>query len=121
MTKFVKNRKPDLCNPTLIGLSMPLLYQNGNLCQTNSTPDFAIDGVFWELKSPTGRGKQNIQHQLNNAIKQSENIILDARRSKIDIRKIRHQLNYFAKKAKSSKNIKKVLLINKESKIEVIK
>ena len=28
------------------------------------TPDFLINGVLWELKSPTGTGKNNIQRQL---------------------------------------------------------
>jgi hypothetical protein len=91
------------------------------LRKVNATPDFVINGVAWELKSPTGKGKRNVQHQFNRALKQSRNIIFDARQSKMDIRKIRNQLNYFTKKAKRSKAISRLLLINKESKIEVIK
>jgi len=53
------------------------------------TPDFLIEGVVWELKSPTGKGKHNIEHQMKAGIKQSGNIIFDARRSKIHISKIR--------------------------------
>ncbi|GHU08679.1 hypothetical protein FACS189431_5370 [Alphaproteobacteria bacterium] len=88
---------------------------------TSSTPDFTIKGTRWELKSPVGKGKRNIQHQFNRAAKQSKNIIFDARRSKMDIRKIRHQLNYFATKAKRSESINRLLLINKEGNMEKIK
>ncbi len=44
----------------------------------NKTPDFLIKGLYWELKSPTGNGKYNLQHALRNAAKQSENIVIDA-------------------------------------------
>ena len=30
----------------------------------NKTPDFLIDNKYWELKSPTGNGKYNLQHAL---------------------------------------------------------
>ena len=30
----------------------------------NKTPDFLIKGKYWELKSPTGNGKYNLQHAL---------------------------------------------------------
>ena len=53
----------------------------------NKTPDFLINNKYWELKSPTGNGKYNLQHALRNAAKQSENIIIDARFSKIHINK----------------------------------
>ena len=34
----------------------------------------------WELKSPKGKGKNNIERQLQTGLKQSKNIIFDARR-----------------------------------------
>ena len=77
----------------------------------NKTPDFLIKGKYWELKSPTGNGKYNLQHALRNAAKQSENIIIDARFSKIHINKIKNELNY---QFKHSKNIKRLLLIDKQ-------
>ena len=33
--------------------------------KNNRTPDFLIDGLFWELKTPTGTGKYNLQHAVN--------------------------------------------------------
>ena len=80
----------------------------------NKTPDFLIKGRYWELKSPTGNGKYNLQHALRNAAKQSENIIIDARFSKIHINKIKNELNY---QFKRSRNIKRLLLIDKQKNI----
>lgn len=59
----------------------------------HKTPDFLIDGVKWELKSPTGSGKYNVQHQIKAAVKQSFNVIFDARRSKIRMTKLRNEVN----------------------------
>ena len=78
------------------------------------TPDFLIEKKFWELKSPTGNGKYNLQHTLRNAAKQSENIIIDARFSKIHINKIKNELDY---QFKHSKNIRRLLLIDKQKNI----
>ena len=78
------------------------------------TPDFLINNLYWELKTPTGTGKYNLQHTLRSATKQSENIIIDARFSKMNISKIRNELNYQFKK---SRNIKRLLLIDKQKRI----
>lgn len=79
------------------------------------TPDFLINNLYWELKTPTGTGKYNLQHTLRSATKQSENIIIiDARFSKMNISKIRNELNYQFKK---SQNIKRLLLIDKQKRI----
>lgn len=78
------------------------------------TPDFLINNLYWELKTPTGTGKYNLQHTLRSAAKQSENIIIDARFSKMNISKIRNELNY---QFKRSRNIKRLLLIDKQKRI----
>ena len=80
----------------------------------NKTPDFLIGNKYWELKSPTGNGKYNLQHTLRNAAKQSENIIIDARFSKIHINKIKNELTY---QMKHSGNIKHLLLIDKQKNV----
>ena len=84
------------------------------LRSNQKTPDFLIDGAKRELKSPTGTGKRNIERQLQAGIKQSQNIVFDARRSKIHIAKIRNELNYQFRLAKS---IKRIVLIEKSRKI----
>lgn len=80
----------------------------------HKTPDFIIDGVKWELKSPTGTGKRNIERQLQTGIKQSKNIVFDARRSKIHIARIKNVLNYQFRLAKS---IKRIVLIDKNKNV----
>lgn len=78
------------------------------------TPDFLIDGVVWELKSPTGAGKNNIQKQLQESRHQSANVIIDASRSKMHATKIRHQVEYQFKIVKS---VKRLLFVSKTGKV----
>ncbi|MCA9327293.1 hypothetical protein KDA14_02070 [Candidatus Saccharibacteria bacterium] len=85
---------------------------------TYKSPDLKIGDDFWEIKSPTGMGKRNIERQLQLAMKQSSNIILDARRSKIHISKVRSQLSY---QAALTKGLRRLVLITKTGKVEVIK
>lgn len=47
------------------------------------TADFLILGQEWELKTPTGRHKRTIEHQLERASKQSRQIVIDLRYTKI--------------------------------------
>lgn len=82
------------------------------------SPDLKVGKDLWEIKSPTGIGKRNIERQLQLAMKQSNNIVLDARRSKIHIAKIRTRLQY---QAQLTKGLKRLLLITKTGKVEVIK
>ena len=78
------------------------------------TPDFLIKGKYWELKSPTGNGKRNLQHTVTRALAQSQNIIIDARNSKIDMTKIQ---NFLRNEASKNKRIKSLLLIDKQKKV----
>ena len=80
------------------------------LRSNQKTPDFLINGLSWELKSPTGNGKNNIERQLQTGLKQSRNIVFDARRSKIHISKIRSELS---RRFKLVKSIKRLILIEK--------
>lgn len=86
--------------------------------RSSKTPDIIIGNIRWEIKSPTGKGKRNIQHQFQESLKQSVNIVFDARRSKIRIEKIRTEVT---KQAKNDSRIKRLLLIEKTGKIVVIK
>ena len=80
----------------------------------HSTPDFLIKGEYWELKTPTGKGKYNIQHALKAAVRQSENIVIDARYSKLHIARIKNELRY---ELKEVQKIKKMLLIDKRKRV----
>lgn len=82
------------------------------------TPDIKINSQKWEIKSPVGGGKYTIQRQFQRAAKQSPNVVIDARRIKIHIDRVRREVSYQAGLAKS---VKQVLLIEKTSKIVRIK
>lgn len=45
------------------------------------TPDFVVGGKSRELKTPCGKSPNNISHAIKKGERQSENLILDARRS----------------------------------------
>lgn len=70
------------------------------------TPDFIMDGKAWEMKSPQGKSKNTIEHLLKKAKKQSENIIIDLERSKLDeetaVKEIKRRFN----QTKSCKRLK---------------
>lgn len=78
------------------------------------TADFLINGMLWELKSPTGTGKNNVQRQLQEAHHQSKNVIIDASRSKMHAIKIRRQVEHQFKIVKS---VKRLLFIAKNGKV----
>ena len=80
----------------------------------HKTPDFRINNTYWELKSPTGSGKHNVQHQLQTASLQSPNIIFDSRRSKLHQSKIKHEA---AHQFKIIKRAKRLILITKKGEI----
>lgn len=82
------------------------------------TPDFFINGLYWELKTPIGIGKYNIQHLLHSAVQQSENIIIDARFSKMHLSRIISELKRHS--TLTTKGIKNLIVITKSKKIIVI-
>ena len=82
------------------------------------TPDFLIKGLRWELKTPIGTGKYNIQHLLHSAIQQSKNIVVDARFSKMHLTRIVNELKRHS--TLTTKGIKNLIVITKGKKIIVI-
>ncbi|MGI9027412.1 MAG: hypothetical protein ACR2FM_01020 [Candidatus Saccharimonadales bacterium] len=79
-----------------------------------SSPDFLIDGILWELKSPQGTGKNNIQRQLQYASRQSKNVIIHAGRSKMHANKIRREVEY---QFRIITSVKRLLYISKDKKV----
>lgn len=51
--------------------------------------DVQIDGVVWEIKSPTGIAKRSVEKQFRRASEQSANLIIDGRRSQIPTKEFR--------------------------------
>lgn len=85
---------------------------------SQGTPDVSIQGIEWEIKSPIGDSPNNIQKNMREAAAQSENIVIDLRRSKL------HQtraLGYIKQFTEKSKKLKRVLVITKSKQILTIK
>jgi hypothetical protein len=82
----------------------------------HKTPDFDINGVIWELKSPTGSGKRTIQNNLREAKHQSCNIIMDLTRIKLHEQRAISQINYILKNH-TVRSIKHLTVIKKSRKI----
>jgi hypothetical protein len=78
------------------------------------SPDVLFNGVLWELKSPVGKSRNNIERQLKRALKQSHNIVIDSRRSEIADsileRKIRFEAGFRS-------TIKKLIFIDSSEKV----
>ena len=47
-------------------------------------PDAEMNQQVWEFKAPTGQGKNTVDSQMKRAGKQTERLVLDLRRSKLD-------------------------------------
>lgn len=85
---------------------------------SHGTPDVAIRGIKWEIKSPIGCSANNIQKNMREAAAQSENIVIDLRRSKL------HQtraIGYIEQFTDRYKKLKRVLVITKSRQILTIK
>jgi hypothetical protein len=74
------------------------------------TPDIIMHGVEWEIKSPIGKGKNTIRHQLGRASKQARYIVFDGRRTKIDDDLIQKSIFH---EVKSHRSIHRVVFISK--------
>ena len=85
---------------------------------TAKTPDVTINGTDWEIKSPLGKSKHTIETQLKRASKQASHVVIDARRCKLHIAKIRSQLRHHGA---IKTHIKKIILITKAEAVEEIK
>jgi hypothetical protein len=78
----------------------------------------ATTGIAWEVKSPKGNSKRTIQNNLRLADNQSENVVMDMRRSKMyygtALSRIRHELG-------KAHKIMRLLVITKTGSVIVIK
>ena len=70
------------------------------------TPDFMMDGKAWEMKSPQGKSRVTVEHAFKRAAKQSENIIIDLRRTKIPTNQVKASLEKLFKASRRIRNLK---------------
>lgn len=93
---------------TKLGYEIELIPPSN--CLGNKTPDFLMDGVAWEMKSPQGKGKSSLEHTFKKAKKQSENIIIDLQRSKMNEQ---DAIEEIIKRFQQTKSCKKLKIITK--------
>ena len=78
------------------------------------TPDFKMNGLKWEMKSPKGRSRSTLEHAFQTAMKQSVNIVFDIRRIQMPndkaVATLERLFSY-------SKSVKHLLVISKERKL----
>ena len=78
------------------------------------TPDLSFNGIRWEMKSPKGEGKYLMANTIQKAVKQSQNVIVDLRRTK------RHQekcLRELRREFEKSHSLRRLKIITKSKKI----
>ena len=78
------------------------------------TPDISVNGVLWEIKSPTGNSKNTIKHTLQNASHQANNVIVDLRRCKLPEDQAIRDLE---QRYRLSKRIRRMKIVTKDEKI----
>jgi hypothetical protein len=85
-----------------------------NRAKGSKTPDIRIDNKLWEMKCPQGSSKNTIYNALKRGVKQSKNIIIDLRVTKIPDE---HAKKYVQNSKSKVKSLKVVILITKSGKI----
>lgn len=96
------------------------LGKNVELIPPSSTPnarnaDFFMDGLVWEAKSPTGNSsRMTIERVLHKAARQSENVVIDLRRTKLPDRQ---SLACLEKQFGLSRRIRRLIVITKQEKM----
>lgn len=78
------------------------------------TPDLLIKNEKWEIKSPVGDGKKTIDNNLRAASAQSQNIILDLGRIKMNHNKVLSRIRFYLK---TDKKIKRLKIVEKSGKV----
>ena len=79
------------------------------------TPGLRIKNIEWELKSPQGDGVKTIENILKKAAKQSDSIILDFSRIKMNGGQALSRTKFYLRNNKH--NIKRVIVITKNHKV----
>jgi len=78
------------------------------------TPDFLINDAVYELKTPTSNKVEKIEWLIRQATKQSENVVLDGRKTKIHEKRL---IEICKDRLKHIKKAKKIVLIVNDKKV----
>lgn len=66
---------------------MDVLFRIDSREEGVKNPDVEMNQQVWELKAPTGQGKNTVDSQMKRAGKQTERLVLDLRRCELDDKK----------------------------------
>lgn len=91
------------------GYSVEFLKENNQ-----KSPDILLDGIEYEIKSPKTISTNTLEHLLKRGLRQCPNLIIDTSRTKMRDDKMR---NFLTAQMRKTKQIKKMLLITKKSRI----
>ncbi len=83
-----------------------------SLTPKSKTPDFIMDGIAWEMKSPQGKSIITIERALHRGLRQSRYIILDLRQMKVSEQKIKQHSQHIFTHARTIKKLKVILKSN---------
>jgi hypothetical protein len=82
--------------------------------QGSKTPDIKMNGLKWEMKSPTKNGKHTLDRAMKAGLKQSDNLIFDLRRISNTGKKATLKLQ---KDFATTKKWRRLIIITKEKKL----
>ena len=85
------------------------------LTPNSKTPDLMMLGQPWEMKSPLSNSKNAIERSFKKAAQQSENIILDLRRTTA---KSTEAIKIYEKLFNGSKRVRKMKIITKNQELK---
>jgi hypothetical protein len=102
----------------LKGLGKSITLIPNSKTKNQESADIIMDGAEWEIKSPIGKGKRNLENTLKKASHQAPNIIIDLRRNEIPESKI---INRIKRITKLRSRIKKLYVITKSEEFVRIK
>jgi len=97
---------------TSIGIDVEFIAPNRT--KGARTPDIRMGDLLWEIKAPRGNSGRTLDDTIKRALKQSTNIIIDLRRTKLDDKQCEKSL-------KTNKNlvrgVKRLKIITKRHKV----
>lgn len=96
-----------------MGLTVEFILESDQ--DFTKSPDILIEGIRWEMKSPTTDKLKQIQNNLKKANRQSKNIIIDSQRVKrIPDSKIQA---FLLQRLKAQKSIERLLFVNRRREV----
>ena len=77
-------------------------------------PDMMMEGVAWEIKAPEGASSKTIKHTIQNALQQSNNVIIDLCRCRLPQAQA---LKDIEREFRLSKRLRRLKVVLKDKKI----